>query len=757
MAKMDGLGEMSLLGGGYDGGLMAGRGNSSREDEFESRSGSDNFEAAAAAAAASGDDLNSTENKSSSSKRKKYHRHTAFQIQELEGSFKENPHPDEKERLELGRRLGLEPRQIKFWFQNRRTQMKTQLERHENSILKQENDKLRIENLAMKEAMRNPMCDNCGSPAILGEVPMEQHHLMIENARLKDELSRLSILAGKFLGRNSGSPMSAAMAMPKLELDMIGSRVCGMSSMDSVLPLGLDFGMRMPDAFPTIPPPRGPDLGMMNSEAAVDKNMFLELAVAAMDELMKLAELDSALWFGSLEGGGQSLNLDEYMKTFSPCIGPKPDHFVTEATRANATVIINGMALVEALMNADQWADMFPLNIGRASTLNVISPGMAGTRNGALLLMQAEFQFLSPMVPVRQLKFIRFCKQHREDMWAVVDVSVDALFAGMRGNTAVTCRRLPSGCVVQDMSNGGSKVTWIEHTEYDENIIHSLYRPIVRYGMAFGAEKWLTNLQRQCEFFALTMASNADQSGLPPNGKASFMKLAQRMIRSFCTGVCSTVHDWEEVQSTENAKLMMRKSIGNNSGEPPGIILSATATVWMPVLAPNLVNFLQNEKAREYWDVLSQDGPMQQVLCLPKGQDHTNSTRLLRANVSSGGNANPSSVLILQDTTTDASGSVIVHTAVDAAGMNTVMSGGDSSSVAILPSGFAVVPDCFSDSTNSSGSGGGSQGSMLTVGFQILVNNMPAAKLTMESVKTVKSLIGRTLQGIKTGLGLACE
>lgn len=72
--------------------------------------------------------------------------------------------------------------------------------------------------------------------------------------------------------------------------------------------------------------------------------------------------------------------------------------------------------------------------------------------------MQAEFQILSPMVPVRQLKFIRFCKQHGEDMWAVVDVSVDTLFHGVTGNMSVNCRRLPSGCIVQDMPNGYSKV-----------------------------------------------------------------------------------------------------------------------------------------------------------------------------------------------------------------------------------------------------------------------------------------------------------
>lgn len=69
---MENLGDMGLIGESYDSGL-AGR---SREDELESRSGSDNFDGA------SGDDENPPHNKAS--KRKKYHRHTAFQIQELE-------------------------------------------------------------------------------------------------------------------------------------------------------------------------------------------------------------------------------------------------------------------------------------------------------------------------------------------------------------------------------------------------------------------------------------------------------------------------------------------------------------------------------------------------------------------------------------------------------------------------------------------------------------------------------------------------
>jgi len=73
--------------------------------------------------------------------------------------------------------------------------------------------------------------------------------------------------------------------------------------------------------------------------------------------------------------------------------------------------------------------------------------------------MQAELQVLSPLVPVREVSFLRFCKQHAEGVWAVVDVSIDTIRETSAGApTFLNCRRLPSGCVVQDMPNGYSKV-----------------------------------------------------------------------------------------------------------------------------------------------------------------------------------------------------------------------------------------------------------------------------------------------------------
>ncbi|KAL0328248.1 UNVERIFIED_CONTAM: Homeobox-leucine zipper protein ROC2 [Sesamum calycinum] len=57
-------------------------------------------------------------------KRKRYHRHTPEQIQEMEAFFKQHPHPNHNQRKELSDKLGLEPLQVKFWFQNKRTQLK---------------------------------------------------------------------------------------------------------------------------------------------------------------------------------------------------------------------------------------------------------------------------------------------------------------------------------------------------------------------------------------------------------------------------------------------------------------------------------------------------------------------------------------------------------------------------------------------------------------------------------------------------------
>ena len=111
-------------------------------------------------------------------------------------------------------------------------------------------------------------------------------------------------------------------------------------------------------------------------------------------------------------------------------------------------------------------------------------------------------------------------------------------------------------------------------------------------------------------------------------------------------------------------------------------------------------------------------------------------------------------MLILQESCTDATGSYVIYAPVDIVAMNVVLSGGDPDYVALLPSGFAILPD------GAVPHGGGildvgSGGSLLTVAFQILVDSAPSAKLSLGSVATVNSLIKCTVERIKAAV--SCE
>ncbi|KAG2587354.1 hypothetical protein PVAP13_5NG136300 [Panicum virgatum] len=649
--------------------------------------------------------------------------------------------------------------------------MKTQLERHENALLKQENDKLRAENMTIREAMHSPMCGSCGSPAMLGEVSLEEQHLCIENARLKDELNRVYALATKFLGKPMSmlagplmQPHLSSLPMPSSSLELAIGDFRGLGSMPSATMPGSmgEFAGGVSSPLGTvITPARATGSAPLAMVRIDDRSMLLELAINAMDELVKLAQIDEPLWLPSLNGSPnkEMLNFEEYAHTFLPCIGVKPMGYVSEASRESGLVIIDdSVALVETLMDERRWSDMFSCMIAKATVIEEVTSGIAGSRNGALLVMKAELQVLSPLVPIREVTFLRFCKQLAEGAWAVVDVSIDGLLRDQNSATTsnaanVRCMRLPSGCVMQDTPNGFCKVTWVEHTEYDEASVHQLYRPLLRSGLAFGARRWLAMLQRQCECLAILMSPDTvsanDSSVITQEGKRSMLKLARRMTENFCAGVsASSAREWSKLDGAtgsieEDVRVMARKSV-DEPGEPPGVVLSAATSVWVPVAPEKLFNFLRDEQLRAEWDILSNGGPMQEMANIAKGQEHGNSVSLLRASAMS---ANQSSMLILQETCTDASGSMVVYAPVDIPAMQLVMNGGDSTYVALLPSGFAILPDGPSATT-----GHKTGGSLLTVAFQILVNSQPTAKLTVESVVTVNNLISCTIKKIKTAL-----
>ncbi|KAJ9689628.1 hypothetical protein PVL29_012362 [Vitis rotundifolia] len=580
-----------------------------RDEEFESKSGTENMDAP------SGDDQDPNQRP----KKKRYHRHTQHQIQEMEAFFKECPHPDDKQRKELSRELGLEPLQVKFWFQNKRTQMKAQHERHENSNLRAENEKLRAENIRYKEALSNATCPHCGGPASIGEMSFDEQHLRIENARLRDEIDRISGIAAKYVGKPMVSYPHLSTHTSSRSLDL------GVGNFGAQSGIGGDmYG-------------GGDLLRSVSLPTEADKPMIVELAVAAMEELIRMAQAGEPLWIPTSDNSTEILSEDEYLRTFPRGIGPKPLGLKSEASRETAVVIMNHISLVEILMDVNQWSSVFSGIVSRAMTLEVLSTGVAGNYNGALQVMTAEFQVPSPLVPTRENYFVRYCKHHPDGTWAVVDVSLDNL----RPSPITRNRRRPSGCLIQELPNGYSKVIWVEHVEVDDRAVHNIYRPLVNSGLAFGAKRWVATLDRQCERLASAMASNipAGDVGVitSPEGRKSMLKLAERMVMSFCAGVgASTTHTWTTLSGSgaDDVRVMTRKSM-DDPGRPPGIVLSAATSFWIPVPPKRVFDFLRAENSRSEWDILSNGGLVQEMAHIANGRDPGNCVSLLRVNVSS--------------------------------------------------------------------------------------------------------------------------
>ncbi|CAI0400189.1 unnamed protein product [Linum tenue] len=687
-------------------------------------------------------------------KKKRYHRHTATQIQKLEAMFKECPHPDEKQRLYLSRELGLSPRQIKFWFQNRRTQMKAQHERADNCALRAENDKIRCENIAIREALKNVICPSCGGPPVTVDCYFDEHKLRMENAQLKDELDRVSSIAAKYIGRPiSHLPPVQPIHVSSLDLSMA---TFGGHAMGGGPSLDLDLDLLPPPANLPFQP-----LGISN----VDKSLMTDVAANALDELLRLLKTDEPLWMKSSTDGRDVLNLEAYQRLF-PKVNDhlKNPNVRIEASRDSGVVIMNGLALVDMFMDSSKWVELFPTIVSTAKTIELVSSGLMGAHSGCLQLMYEELQLLSPLVPTREFYILRYCQQIEQGAWAIVNVSYDIpQFASQ-----FRSQRLPSGCLIEDMPNGYCKVTWVEHVEIEDRApIHRLYRDLIYSGMAFGAERWLTTLQRMCERYACLMVSNTSTRDLggvipSPEGKRSLMKLAQRMVNSFCSSIsASNSHQWTTLSGLNETGVRVTFRRGSDPGQPSGMFLCAATTFWLPVSPQNVFNFFKDEKTRSQWDVLSSGSGVEEITHLANGSHPGNCISILRAFSSS-----QNSMVVLQESCIDSSGSLVVHCPVEVQAMNMAMSGEDPSCIPLLPSGFTICSDgnlrgepLLGDGASTSSNGGigsgiakSSGGSLITVAFQILVSSLPSAKLNMESVNTINNVIGTTIQQIKAAL-----
>lgn len=70
--------------------------------------------------------------------------------------------------------------------------------------------------------------------------------------------------------------------------------------------------------------------------------------------------------------------------------------------------------------------------------------------------MYEQMHILSPLVAPREFYFLRYCQQIELGVWVMVDVSYDYSKDGQPNSLRFW--KLPSGCMIQDLPDGCSKV-----------------------------------------------------------------------------------------------------------------------------------------------------------------------------------------------------------------------------------------------------------------------------------------------------------
>ncbi|XP_034580766.1 homeobox-leucine zipper protein ROC6 [Setaria viridis] len=673
-------------------------------------------------------------------------RHAAEQIQELKAAYKQCDHPDEKARRALGAKIGLEASQVRFWFQNQRAQMQAKAQVQDTKAVQQEHAALMAENASLRHAMLTMSCVACSGGTAPAEPSPEKRRLLAENARLRDEHMRATALLHKILLEAEAPPPS---------------------------------GRPVPAA----------STHSMLSAAVEGRGALLRHAEASMDQFLMLATKGEPLWV--LTPDGEVLNCQVYQKrTFPVLLGTCPDGFVREATREAGVVRGAAAHLVGILTDANRWSETFPGVVAGATAGNVVNVGVFAPHNGLIQLMNANLWVQSPRLRNRSVNFLRYSKLTAEGHWAVMDVSVDAIL-GLEGSRKVDlnvdsdvmqawhkgCRLLPSGCLVEDMGNGYCKVTWVVHAEYDETTVPTMFKPLFRSGKAHGAQRWLASLQRQCEYLSALHSSHVPRSShntgesISPMGRRGIMELAQRMMASFYSAVSgpvtqpsSSIDEWHGSNGTgaeriaAAVRMVTWKKAGSMDGEPAGLVLSSSTTVWLPNTPPQLVfEYLCNGQCRGEWDTFANGAAVEELGSVATGHLDGNAVSVLCPNVTDGIN---SKMLILQEARTDASCSIVVYAPVEEERMRAVMNGGDHASVDfLLPSGFAVLPDghgkarrhapCTSEAPVGDGN---TAGALLTVACQALLPGSPSGEHTARAFDDVGGLLCRAIKKIKAAV-----
>ncbi|XVF77590.1 hypothetical protein PTKIN_Ptkin14bG0057500 [Pterospermum kingtungense] len=468
-----------------------------------------------------------------------------------------------------------------------------------------------------------------------------------------------------------------------------------------------------------------------------NKKKIIEQASEAMEELIKMASKGEPLWQSKGNSEIESLNGFQYLREFGSVDATMEEIIRMVEVGEPQSSLLSG---TQDMPTSSSKPEFEPLHIEASREIGFFNMSPSSIVELLMDLMTAEFHLSTPLVPARQSHFARYCRKLDERTWGVVDVSLENLFP----NTQVKFLRRPSGCLIQEMHNGSSKVTWVEHVEVDNRSVHPIFRSIVSSGFAFSAKRWISMINRHCQWLATSMARTTPTDDfvlIPQPGRESLLKLAEKMTRNFFQNISS---------STENSWLRLPKNIGaedirfrfGDAVVVPGKPLASctivyTTTIRLQIPTKTLFDFLRHEHSRTQWDLLSKEKFVGELAYVKNGENPENRVSIIQVNSS------PSKIeiLYLQESFRDETGSYVVYAPIDIFAMSMILSGGNPNFAAILPSGFSILPD--------NPPGQGEEGSILTIAFHCTDSLSTEKNIPYETLKTIDGVLTTTAASIK--------
>ncbi|RRT63676.1 hypothetical protein B296_00013087 [Ensete ventricosum] len=229
------------------------------------------------------------------------------------------------------------------------------------------------------------------------------------------QVDRVSDLASKYLGR----PITQLPSLQRVPIAQ--SEVSVGTYYNPGISSSLDLGLLCQSSSSVLSYPSPTTI------SDLEKPIMMEMASAALEEVVKLIQTNEPLWLKSASNGTEVLQSETYERIFQrPSQQFKFSDTRTEASRDSALVIMDAATLVDMFMDA--------------------------------VSMYEELQVLSPVVPTRHFCFLRYCQQIDPDLWVIADVSVNYPMDSRHLPSPLSCK-LPSGCLIEAMPNGYSKRT----------------------------------------------------------------------------------------------------------------------------------------------------------------------------------------------------------------------------------------------------------------------------------------------------------